>query len=64
MSNVTKNKNELYKTTIAIRFSLLEVCPSLPPFVIAFFKRFEWLFSCFAQFSDVSHCLNFVTQLL
>ena len=36
MSNVTNNKNELYKTTIAIRFNLLEVCLPLPPFLIAF----------------------------
>ena len=44
ISNVTNNKNEPLKTvrltsfqkpTIAIRFYLLQVCPSFPPFVSA-----------------------------
>ena len=46
------------KTTIVIRFNLLQVC-SFVPFVFVGF--------CFTQFGDISHILNFdlfVTQLL
>ena len=46
-------------------FNLLQVCPSAsPPFpfvmllILFFFSFFEWLFLCFTQFGDSSHCLN------
>ena len=64
ISNVTDNKNEPLKTfrltsfqkpTIAIRFYLLQVCPSVPPFVFAAlfipsFHVLSGLFFCFTQF--------------
>ena len=47
ISNITNNKNALWKTkrltsfqkniTIAIRLSLLQICPSVPPFVFTVF---------------------------
>ena len=47
LSNVTKNKNELWKTAIAIRFNLLQVCPSLTPFLfVAWFIPYSYLFEC------------------
>ena len=48
LSNVTTNKNELWKTAIAIRFNLLQVCPSLTPFLfVAWFIPYSYLFECF-----------------
>ena len=52
-------------TTIAVRFYLLQICPSLPPFALicrvnyTFFLRFERLFLCFTQFGGSSYCLSF-----
>ena len=49
------------KPTIAIRFYLLQVCPSVPPFVLArlFISSFHVLrdyFFCFTQFGGSSYC--------
>ena len=55
--------NKFSKSTIAIRFNIVLVCPSVPPFVFAviysFFQCFYWLFLCFTPFGDSFHCLNF-----
>ena len=69
ISNVTNNKWALkncYKfsnTTIAIRFNLVQVSPSLPPFVLAvlFVHSFHVLsgYICFTRFGGGSHWLNF-----
>ena len=73
ISNVTNNKTDLLKTVrltsfqtplIVIRFNLLQVCPSVPPFVLAvlIIPSFHVLRSyfCFTQFGDSSliFCCN------
>ena len=52
-----KNCYEYLKTTIAIRFNLLHVCPSLPSFAFVVI-RFGRLLSV-TQFGGSTHCLNF-----
>ena len=55
------------KTTIAIRFNLLRVCPSLPLLVLFYSVIYTFFLSCFdrlilsfTQFVGVPmHCLNF-----
>ena len=73
ISNVTNDKNEVWKTvsrtrfqkpTIWIRHNLLQVCPSVPTFVFAVllippFNVFERLFLCFTQSGSSSYCQNF-----
>ena len=53
------------KITIAIRFNLLQVCPSVPPFVISviytFFSFVEQLSLCFTETGGSSRYLNFDT---
>ena len=72
LSKVTKNKNELWKTAIAIRFNLLQVCPSLTPFLfVAWFIPYSYLFECFffkvslnlAAVPSVCILIHFMTQL-
>ena len=72
-SNVTNDKNEVWKTvsltrfqkpTIWIRHNLLQVCPSEPTFVFAVllipsFNIFEGLFLCFTQSCGSSYSQNF-----
>ena len=59
MENCYKFSN----TTIAIRFNLVQVSPSLPPFVLAvlFVHSFHVLsgYICFTRFGGGSHWLNF-----
>ena len=51
--------------TIAIRFILLQVCPSrrasfcMCCVIYTLFSCFERLFLCFARFGGISYCLNF-----
>ena len=55
--------NKFSNTTVAIRFNLLQVCPSVPPFsvVVVFISSFlcsEQLF-CFIEFGGDSYRSNF-----
>ena len=68
ISNVTNNKTELLKTVRLTSFqkllsNLLQVCPSVPPVVLAVLviPSFHVLRSyfCFTQFGDRSFILNF-----
>ena len=73
ISNVTNDKNEVWKTvsqtrfqkpSIWIRHNLLQVCPSVPTFVFAVllippFNVFERWFLCFTQSCGSSYCQNF-----
>ena len=55
--------NKFPKTLIAIRYNILQVCPSVLPFVFAvsfipsFFNYLNGYFLCFTQFGDGSHSL-------
>ena len=56
--------NKFSKTTVVIRFNLLQVCPSVPPVavVVVFISSFlcsEQLFLCFSEFGGGSYCSNF-----
>ena len=53
--------NRFSRTTIAILFSLLQVCPSLPHFLfgVLFIHSFNVLRGYFTKFSLSPHCLNF-----
>ena len=56
--------NEFSKSTIVIRFNLLQVCPSVPPFavVVVFISSFlcsELLLLCFTEFGGGSYRSNF-----
>lgn len=53
-----RNCYEYSKTTTAIRFNLLHVCPSLPSFAFAAI-RFGRLLPSVTQFGGSTHCLNF-----
>ena len=72
ISNVTKSKNELWRTVSGLQlescFNLLQVCPSVSPFVFAVlsiqssfhvFRCVEPFILCFTQFGDGSHCSYF-----
>ena len=71
LSNVTKNKIELWKTAIAILFNLLQVCPSVTPFLfVAWFIPYSNFFNVFLKVSlnlaavpSVWILINFMTQL-
>ena len=61
--NCSANKFSLI--TVAIRFILLQGCPSrrasfcMCCVIYTLFSCFERLFLCFAQFGGISYCLNF-----
>ena len=55
---------KVFKTTITIQFSLLQVCPSLLllVFAVSFIPSFNYLsgyFRCSTQCGGSCHCLNF-----
>ena len=59
--------NKFSKPTIASRFNLLQVCPSVPPFVfsVSFKPSFNVIFMFHLvlwQFPRFDFCINFVIQ--